>query len=161
VTTPVTAILGPGPGLKTFALDAVERAGKSFLQGAAGGAALVLSSVDAGHLTSAAWWQQLLVSAGVGGFMAVSSVLTSVASAAKTGTASLSRTVALAPPSPAALKPTVVASLLAPPAAPVSTPVESSDTLLPDPLGMSGGSTPVTAVAGGGGSGGTTPTATP
>ncbi len=80
--------------VKTFAIDALERAGKSIGQGVVAGLALVLPSVDGAHLMSGSWWAQVLVAAGVGGVMGLASLVTSIGSAARTGTASLSRTVA-------------------------------------------------------------------
>jgi hypothetical protein len=80
--------------VQTFTLDTLERAGKSVLQGALVAAALLLSSVDAAHVASATWWAQVGTAAGVGGTMGLASVIMSVFSGAKTGTASLSKTVA-------------------------------------------------------------------
>lgn len=110
--------------VKVFALDTVERAVKTIVQGAAGGAVLVLSTVDGSHVASVAWWQQVLLAAAAGGVSGLVSVLSSIGSAVKTGTASLSRTVAAtAVPQPTLETP-----------APVAVPEPSPVVDVPDPL---------------------------
>lgn len=79
---------------ETFAIDLAERAVKTFLQGALGAAALILITVDAKHAIDAAWWVQVGSAALVGGISSVASMVTSVLASLKTGTASLSTTVA-------------------------------------------------------------------
>lgn len=86
---------------QTFAIDLAERAGKTFIQGALGAATLILITVDGSHVTSASWWQQVGSAALVGGVAATTSLITNVLAGLKTGTASLSTTVAQTAVTPA------------------------------------------------------------
>lgn len=79
---------------QTFAIDLAERAVKTFIQGALGASALILITVDGSHVASASWWQQVGSAALVGGVAATASLITNVLAGLKTGTASLSTTVA-------------------------------------------------------------------
>lgn len=80
----------------TFAIDLAERAAKTFIQGALGASALILVTVDGTSVVSASWWAQVGSAALVGGVASVASLVTNVGAGLKTGTASLSRTVASA-----------------------------------------------------------------
>lgn len=81
---------------KAFAVDTLERFLKTFLQAFA--ASLVVawsgSSLDVQHLNDWSAWQKILVPAVVAGLAAVGSLLTSLLSGLKTGTASASPSVA-------------------------------------------------------------------
>lgn len=79
---------------KAYALDLAERAVKTFGQAFIGA---IVASYVAGSITDIAdvnAWKKVAASAVVAGLSAVVSLITSALSAAKTGTASLSRTVA-------------------------------------------------------------------
>lgn len=81
---------------KTYIVDLAERAGKTFIQGAAAQVALVWagSGLGVADLLVLSTDEKLLTAGIVGGGAAVISILMSLISGAKTGTASLSPVVA-------------------------------------------------------------------
>lgn len=79
---------------RTFALDVAERAANAAWQGAAGAAGPILIAANATDVARAAWWLQALAIAAAGAVSALGSLAKGVAAGVKTGTASLSTTVA-------------------------------------------------------------------
>jgi hypothetical protein len=79
---------------RVFVLDLAERAGNAAWQGAAGAAGPILIAANATDIAHAAWWQQLLGVAAAGALSGVGSLIKGVRAGLKTGTASLSPTVA-------------------------------------------------------------------
>lgn len=118
---------------QVLAIDIAERAGKSFGQGAAAVAAPVLLAANASTVLNASWWQQLGTIILVGGLTGIGSVLTSIASAVKTGTASASKVVAQSTPL-AVDADTAGSHAAAPDPAPVDPPAEDDSDALPPPV---------------------------
>lgn len=79
---------------RTFAIDLAERAANAAWQGAAGAAAPVLIAANATSIAHASWWEQVAAIAVAGAVSAVGSLAKGVTAGLKTGTASLSQTVA-------------------------------------------------------------------
>ena len=80
--------------IRPFVLDLAERAASAAWQGAAGAAVPILLAVDSQHVVSAAWWQQIGAITLAGAVSAIGSLLKGIRAGVKTGTASLSATVA-------------------------------------------------------------------
>lgn len=99
---------------RTFAVDLLERALNSAWQGAAAGLAPVILAADTTNAISAAWWQQALTVAGMGAVAGVLSLAKGLAAGAKTGTGSLSSSVAQTAvvPDPTAAPPVTADALL-------------------------------------------------
>lgn len=81
---------------KAYALDLAERVGTAFVLGAGGSVATVWAgpAFGAGQLTDLSAWSKIGTSATVAGLAAVGSLVKGLIAGRKTGTASLSRTVA-------------------------------------------------------------------